>query len=67
VVRARGAWAVETAVRSLVRRGVPLDLVLRGVRIGHVCLHQRLMDAIGGEPEPARTAESHRVSELLFS
>ncbi|MGW4799920.1 PucR family transcriptional regulator [Nonomuraea sp. NPDC004297] len=52
---------------DLVRRGVPLDLVLRGVRIGHACLHQRLMDAIEAEPEPVRLAESHRVSELLFS
>ncbi|MFI6317386.1 PucR family transcriptional regulator [Nonomuraea sp. NPDC050556] len=52
---------------DLVRRGVPLDLVLRGVRIGHACLHQRLMDAIDAEPEPVRLAESHRVSELLFS
>lgn len=52
---------------DLVHRGVPLDLVLRGVRIGHACLHQRLMDAIDAEPEPARTTESHRVSELLFS
>ncbi|GAA4088945.1 PucR family transcriptional regulator [Nonomuraea soli] len=52
---------------ELVRRGVPLDLVLRGVRIGHACLHQRLMDAIDAEPEPVRLPESHRVSELLFS
>ncbi|WP_240777445.1 PucR family transcriptional regulator [Nonomuraea basaltis] len=52
---------------ELVRRGVPLDLVLRGVRIGHACLHQRLMDVIDAEPEPARTSESHRVSEVLFS
>ncbi|WP_344487354.1 PucR family transcriptional regulator [Nonomuraea monospora] len=52
---------------DLVHRGVPLDLVLRGVRIGHACLHQRLMDAIDAEPEPVRLAESHRVSELLFS
>ncbi|MEV2273732.1 hypothetical protein [Nonomuraea africana] len=52
---------------ELVRRGVPLDVVLRGVRIGHACLHQRLMDAIDAEPEPVRLAESHRVSELLFS
>ncbi|MEO3797532.1 helix-turn-helix domain-containing protein [Nonomuraea sp. B10E15] len=52
---------------DLVHRGVPLDLVLRGVRIGHACLHQRLMDAIDAEPEPVRVTESHRVSELLFS
>ncbi|MET7332139.1 helix-turn-helix domain-containing protein [Nonomuraea sp. NPDC005650] len=52
---------------ELVRRGVPLDQVLRGVRIGHACLHQRLMDAIEAEPAPVRLAESHRVSELLFS
>ncbi|WP_345433773.1 PucR family transcriptional regulator [Actinoallomurus vinaceus] len=52
---------------ELVRRGVPLDLVLRGVRIGHACLHQRFMDAIDAQGEPVRPAESHRVSELLFS
>ncbi|MEQ4720695.1 helix-turn-helix domain-containing protein [Nonomuraea sp. B19D2] len=52
---------------ELVRRGVPLELVLRGVRIGHACLHQRLMEAIDAEPGPVRLAESHRVSELLFS
>ena len=52
---------------ELVRRGVRLDLVLRGVRVGHACLHRALMDAIDAEPEPVRLAESHRVSELLFS
>src|SRR5687767_10290469 len=52
---------------ELVRRGVPLDLVLRGVRIGHARMHERLMDVIGAEPEPARTVESRRVGELLFS
>ncbi|WP_084960339.1 PucR family transcriptional regulator [Thermoactinospora rubra] len=52
---------------ELVRRGVPLDQVLRGVRIGHACLHRVLMDALDAEPEPIRLAESHRVSELLFA
>lgn len=52
---------------DLARRGVPLDRVLRGVRIGHACLHRALMDAVERESEPVRTAERHRVSELLFA
>ena len=51
---------------DLVRRGVPLDRVLRGVRLGHALLHRALMEAIDREPEPVRSAENHRVSELLF-
>ncbi|MFI0353205.1 PucR family transcriptional regulator [Actinomadura sp. 9N407] len=51
---------------ELARRGVPLDRVLRGVRIGHARLHRELMAAIESEPEPIRAAETNRVTELLF-
>ncbi|MFI0449480.1 PucR family transcriptional regulator [Actinomadura sp. 6N118] len=49
------------------RRGIPLDRVLRGVRIGHARLHQALIAVIDTLPEPVRRAESHRVSDLLFA
>ncbi|MGP4088868.1 PucR family transcriptional regulator [Streptomyces sp. KR55] len=51
---------------ELARRNVPLDRVLRGVRLGHAYLHGRLMEALGKEPEEIRVQETHRVSELLF-
>ncbi|ROO86812.1 DNA-binding PucR family transcriptional regulator [Actinocorallia herbida] len=57
--------AVE-ANAALVHRNISLDRVLRGVRIGHARLHRELMAAIEREPEPVRSAESHRVSEALF-
>ncbi|MBL7501959.1 helix-turn-helix domain-containing protein [Frankia sp. CNm7] len=49
------------------RRGIPLDRVLRGVRIGHSRLHHELVAVIDFLPEPVRRAESHRVSDLLFA
>lgn len=49
------------------RRGIPLDRVLRGVRIGHAHLHQALMAIVDDQPEPVRRAEGHRVSDLLFA
>ncbi|MEU6745938.1 helix-turn-helix domain-containing protein [Spirillospora sp. NPDC046719] len=49
------------------RRGIPLDRVLRGVRIGHARLHQALTAIIDTQPEPVRRAENHRVSDLLFA
>ncbi|MFB4308390.1 PucR family transcriptional regulator [Actinomadura sp. GTD37] len=49
------------------RRGIPLDRVLRGIRIGHARLHQALVAATDMLPEPGRRAESHRVSDLLFT
>ncbi|MFD0684530.1 PucR family transcriptional regulator [Actinomadura fibrosa] len=52
---------------DLARRGTPLDRVLRGVRIGHARLHRELMAAIGTQDEPVRQAETHRVTELLFT
>ena len=49
------------------RRGIPLDRVLRGVRIGHARLHQALIAVIDAQPEPVRRAESRRVTDLLFA
>ena len=60
------AAAVEGAA-DLARRGVPLDAVLRGVRIGHAFLHRALTDVVDREPEAIRTGEAHRLSELLFA
>ncbi|MFB8771293.1 PucR family transcriptional regulator [Streptomyces broussonetiae] len=51
---------------QLARQNVPLDRVLRGVRLGHAWLHGRLLEALGEEPEDVRALETHRVSELLF-
>ncbi|MEV3860186.1 helix-turn-helix domain-containing protein [Streptomyces sp. NPDC050095] len=51
---------------ELARRGVPLDRVLRGVRLGHAQLHRQLTDVLDKEPERVRIPETHRVSELLF-
>lgn len=48
------------------RRGVPLDRVLRGVRIGHARLHQALIAAVDALPDPIRREEGQRVSDLLF-
>jgi hypothetical protein len=58
--------AIEGAA-ELARRGVPLDAVLRGVRIGHAHLHRVLIEVIDRQPEAIRTSEEHRVSELLFA
>ncbi|MEU6745940.1 helix-turn-helix domain-containing protein [Spirillospora sp. NPDC046719] len=44
-------------VRDCVRRGIPLDRVLRGVRVGHACLHRALRDAAPGRQMPAPLAE----------
>ncbi|MFI9610670.1 PucR family transcriptional regulator [Streptomyces sp. NPDC052023] len=64
-----GALVVPEAVAGnaeLARRNVPLERVLRGVRLGHAYLHGRLMEALDKEPDEVRSQESHRVSELLF-
>ncbi|WAZ21512.1 helix-turn-helix domain-containing protein [Streptomyces cinnabarinus] len=53
-------------IAELARRNVPLDRVLRGVRLGHAYLHARLMEALDKEPEDIRAQEVHRISELLF-
>ncbi|XVU27726.1 PucR family transcriptional regulator [Actinoplanes sp. CA-054009] len=53
--------------RDFVRRGIPLDLVLRGIRIGHAMMARTLMDAAASlVPEPDRSAELQRTSRLLF-
>jgi hypothetical protein len=52
---------------ELVRRGIGLDRVLRGVRIGHARLHRELMAALQTQDEQVRQAETHRVTELLFT
>ncbi|KPI03159.1 putative transcriptional regulator, PucR family [Actinobacteria bacterium OK074] len=51
---------------ELARRNVPLDRVLRGVRLGHAHLHGRLTAVLDGQPADVRAAETHRISELLF-
>ena len=56
-----------TGGAEFARRGIPLDRVLRGVRIGHAHLHQALNGVIDAQPESVRRAESHRVSDLLFA
>jgi hypothetical protein len=63
----RFAAAAIEGTAELARRGVPLDAVLRGVRIGHAYLHQALIEVIDRQPETVRTSEGHRVSELLFT
>ncbi|MDX6741676.1 PucR family transcriptional regulator [Actinocorallia sp. A-T 12471] len=53
--------------RDFARRGIPLDLVLRGIRIGHAMTSEALIDAATRLlPEPERTAEIRRTSALLF-
>lgn len=56
-----------TGGAEFARRGIPLDRVLRGIRIGHAHLHQVFLSAIDTLPEPDRRTESHRVSDLLFT
>jgi len=53
--------------RDFVRRGVPLDQVLRGIRLGHSLMASGMLAAIADlVPEPAATTEMKRTSELLF-
>jgi PucR C-terminal helix-turn-helix domain/GGDEF-like domain len=49
------------------RRAIPLDLVLRGIRIGHAHLHRALIAAISPLPASERRREDHRVTDLLFT
>lgn len=63
----RIAAAAINGAADLARRGVPLDTVLRGVRIGHAFLHRALIEIVDRQPESIRTGEVHRVSELLFA
>ncbi|MER7834727.1 helix-turn-helix domain-containing protein [Streptomyces sp. NPDC096040] len=54
--------------REFARRGIPLDRVLRGVRLGHARLAHDLAAAIEEHvPADARVAELREVSELLFA
>ena len=54
--------------RNFVRRGIRLDLVLRGVRIGHALMTRELLKATSTLVEEGnRVAEMERISELLFS
>ncbi|MZG12704.1 hypothetical protein GTY44_04240 [Streptomyces sp. SID5914] len=46
------------AVRDFVRRGMPLDRVLRGTRLGHAYLHQALRDAAPDGLMPEGMTES---------
>jgi hypothetical protein len=49
------------------RRAIPLDRVLRGIRIGHAHLHRALIAAISQLPASERRGEDHRVTDLLFT
>ncbi|MFD5098255.1 PucR family transcriptional regulator [Streptomyces albidochromogenes] len=53
--------------RELARRGIPLDQVLRGVRLGHARLAHGLAAAIEQHvPADQRLTELRRVNDLLF-
>ena len=54
--------------REFARRGIPLDRVLRGVRLGHAQLAHELAAAIDEHvPAGERLAELHEVNESLFA
>ena len=46
------------ALRDIVRRGLPLERVLRGVRLGHAFLHRALREAAPGGELPGRLTET---------
>ncbi|MGW7529030.1 PucR family transcriptional regulator [Streptomyces sp. NPDC054783] len=53
--------------REFARRGIPLDRVLPGIRVGHAQLARELAAAIEREVAPAdQLAETQRVNERLF-
>ena len=53
--------------RDFVRRGIPLDQVLRGIRLGHSLMASGMLAAVAElVSEPAASAEMKRTSELLF-
>jgi DNA-binding PucR family transcriptional regulator len=55
-------------LRDQVRRKIPLDQVLRGIRLGHSMLSRALLEAASTTvEEPLRTAEMKRTSDLLFA
>lgn len=54
--------------RDFARRGIRLDLVLRGVRIGHAVMTRELLKVVTTlVAEDHRSAEMERVSEVLFA
>jgi hypothetical protein len=53
--------------RDFVRRGVSLDQVLRGIRLGHSLMAHGFLEAAAAfVEEPLRAAEMKRTSDLLF-
>ncbi|WP_175507364.1 PucR family transcriptional regulator [Nocardioides alpinus] len=53
--------------RDFVRRKIPLDQVLHGIRLGHSMMARALLEAASTVvDEPLRTVEMKRTSELLF-
>ncbi|MFC1401157.1 MULTISPECIES: CdaR family transcriptional regulator [Streptacidiphilus] len=53
--------------RDFVRRGVPLDKVLRGIHLGHAAMARAFMAACEATvAEADRSAQMKRVSETLF-
>ena len=53
--------------RDFVRRGVSLDQVLRGIRLGHSLMAHGFLDAAAAlVEEPLRTVEMKRTSDMLF-
>lgn len=53
--------------RDFVRRGVSLDQVLRGIRLGHSLMAHGFLDAATKlVDEPRRAAEMKRTSDMLF-
>jgi hypothetical protein len=54
--------------RDFVRRGIALDKVLRGIRLGHAGMAQAFLTACKGLVEPVRLADEMKsVSEDLFA
>ena len=54
--------------RDFARRRIPLDHVLRGIRLGHSIMSRALLEAASTTVgEPMRTAEMKRSSEVLFA
>ncbi|WNO76885.1 PucR family transcriptional regulator [Streptomyces sp. AM8-1-1] len=54
--------------REFARRGIPLELVLRGVRLGHAHLTRGLAAGVEEHvPADQRLAEMRRIEDLLFT
>jgi hypothetical protein len=53
--------------RNFVRRGIPLEHVLRGIRLGHSLMAHGFLEAAATlVEEPRRAAEMKRTSDMLF-